>query len=416
MALVHTRDAIGAVTQLLCDRLGPPGGALSVPIAVGRPESPAPSTGGGNERLNLFLFRLELDGHLRNVKLDSGQPTPLWLVLHYLLTAFDSNNDSDSVGAHHLLGAGLRALNDLNFRGLYADAVPALADNPDRLKISFDEADPDLLAKLMHDSEGQFRLSAAFQVRPVMIASARPSEASLLVGVDYSAGSGTIIGADGIRLPVLPSLGPRLSSLSPASVELGETLEVTGDGLDAAGLVVALGPVELPAIAQRSDWLQVQLPETLSEGERIRAGSHGVAVVQLRPGGRRRGSNLLVGAVRPSLADAQASGLAWSDPLDSASRVHGTVYLQGALMGGDADDIQVTLYRPAEAGIAEVVRGFDSFGTVPSPPAPTSPIPQTWMSLTIPSSDPLPQGQYRVILRVNGQQARHSPLLDLSLP
>ncbi|HET9701876.1 MAG TPA: Pvc16 family protein, partial [Burkholderiales bacterium] len=83
MALSDSLEAIGAVSELLQTRLQ---AATKVSVDVGRPESAAAGSG---RKLNLFLYRLGHDGSLRNVSLDRGQEPPLWLTLHYLLTAFE---------------------------------------------------------------------------------------------------------------------------------------------------------------------------------------------------------------------------------------------------------------------------------------------------------------------------------------
>src|SRR5829696_8809466 len=132
MALMDTGRAIGAVTRLVQSRLVE---ALSVvpadaiPIArvsVGRPE---PSAGAASERrLNLFLYEVGVDGHLRNVTLDDGQPPPLWLSLHYLLTSFDKDGESDTIEAHEIMGEAALALQALNFFSL--DGAPGPSIDP----------------------------------------------------------------------------------------------------------------------------------------------------------------------------------------------------------------------------------------------------------------------------------------------
>src|SRR4051794_9133902 len=116
MALVDSDRAIGAVTRLLRDRLfaalhnlNPPRVAIQ-DVTVGRPE---PASGmSAQRRLNLFLYSVEFDGALKNVCLDDGQPAPLWLVLRYLLTAFDRFGESDSIEAYEILGEAARVLQD----------------------------------------------------------------------------------------------------------------------------------------------------------------------------------------------------------------------------------------------------------------------------------------------------------------
>ena len=101
MTLAKTGGAIGAVTQTLKERLTIALGTAVDQVTVGQPEPPA---SGGESRLNLFLYEIHLDENLRNESLDEGQPPPLWIVLRYLLTAFDEGGDSDSVDAHEILG------------------------------------------------------------------------------------------------------------------------------------------------------------------------------------------------------------------------------------------------------------------------------------------------------------------------
>jgi hypothetical protein len=45
----------------------------------------------------------------------------------------------------------------------------ALQDNPEPLKLSFDETTAELISKIMAGTDERYRLSMAFQVRPVMI-------------------------------------------------------------------------------------------------------------------------------------------------------------------------------------------------------------------------------------------------------
>ncbi|MCH5373507.1 MAG: DUF4255 domain-containing protein, partial [Planctomycetes bacterium] len=108
MALADSKNAIGAVSNLLKSRLTVSTSATTVDI--GRPEAAAATSG---PKFNLFLYQVEIDGHLRNVPLDQGQPPPVWVVLHYLLTAFDAEKESDSIDAHELLGEGMLALHEL---------------------------------------------------------------------------------------------------------------------------------------------------------------------------------------------------------------------------------------------------------------------------------------------------------------
>jgi len=396
MALADTGKAIGAVTDAISDRLK---FSTGLQVSVGRPE-PDPSVAG--KRLNLFLYEAQFDGSLKNVPLDEGQRPPLWLVLKYLMTAFDDVKNSDSIQAYEYLGQGIRALQELSLfpliPGLPAPLLKALTDNPEDLKITFDETTSELISKVMQGTDEKYRLSIGFQVRPVMIATGEPSSYSLLVGVDYvTPPLPRIIGEEGIRIPVLPSLGPRITEISPASFELGSTVKIKGTDLHLTGLSVMLGSVELPVTSQRPDELKFKVDGTIVTGAVISAASHPVAVVQTLPTGRRRSSNLLIGNLLPTLSTATT--------VPAAPPVTANIDLTGLLLGTNDDDVFLALYKDGET-----IKVFDVFTDIPPPPLVP---PQTRKRLALPTGA-VPAGNYLVILRVNGQQARQSPVLDLT--
>ena len=144
MALKETGKSISEVTELLRGYLetllrdrnisfGTVGGALDV--GVGRPEPPKDNGQPSYQRrLNLFLYEAVFDPTLKNVPLDQGQPEPLWLVLKYLMTAFDEDENSDSGKAYEMLGEGIRALQELSYLQLKTPPSDALKDNPEVLK------------------------------------------------------------------------------------------------------------------------------------------------------------------------------------------------------------------------------------------------------------------------------------------
>jgi hypothetical protein len=407
MALADTGKAIGAVTEAIRLRLGVRTGLTAT---VGRPEPPA-SGGATAKSLNLFLYEAQFDANLKNTPLDEGQRPPLWLILKYMLTAFDDAKNSDTVQAFEYLGEGLRALQELTFlpvAGLPPLVLKPLSDNPETLRITFDDATPELLSKLMQGSDEKYRLSAAFQVRPVMIASAEAPSYSLLVGVDYTTAPATIIGEAGVHIPVLPTMGAVITKIDPESFDPGATVTLEGTDLHVADLSVMLGPVELPVTMQQPDRLQFVVNEAIATPDVISAGSHPVSVSQLLPGGRRRGSNLLVGNLRPVLdtAAVQAGTLqhvAVSPP--PVGHSFATIDLTGKYLGRDGvDDFYLALYRDGAT-----VKLFDAL-TDASPVG----APQTGRSFAMQKADAVPPGQYLVLYRVNGQQARQAVPIDLT--
>jgi len=391
VALADTGKAIGAVSQLLRDRLLARLAGTVGNVRIGKPEV----TGEGitNPRLNLFLYEIQLDPNLRNRSLDSGQPTPLWLILKYLLTAFDETGDSDSTQAHEFLGEGMRVLQELSFlplSSLASDALESLNPNPEALKITFDQTSSELISKLMQGPDEQYRCSIGFEVRPVMIATGELSSYSLLVGVDYT--TNRVIADQGIKIPVLPSTGPKINAIAPSKIApppASETaiLMIQGSNLALSNLSVRLGSVELMIVAQSPDSLKCELNDNIRDGSAISAGSHPICVVQNIANDKTRSSNLWVVNLLPVVTDVEFS-------VDPTAQIFGTLTLEGFLLGTERDDVFVVLYQAGET-----VRMFDEFEVI-SPD-------QT--QLQVPILDAVPSGTYRVILRVNGQQAQNSP-------
>ena len=398
MSLVDTGKAIGKVTELLRQHLQV---RTALTVTVGRPEPPSTGPNPPAPRLNLFLYEAHFDPSLRNTPLDAGQQPPLWLVLRYLLTSFDSSGSSDSVLAQEQMGEGLRALQEVSFLSLSAIALPApviaaLKDNPEPLKVTFEDTTAELLAKIMQGSDEKYRFSTAFQVRPVMIATAEPPAYGLLVGVDYTATPAARIGVEGVHIPLLPSLGPVLESVAPASFEAGASLTLRGTDLNLAHMSVSLGGASLAVTAQAPNSLTCTVNGAIPGGTLLSAGSLPLAAVVNLPGGRTRSSNLLVAALLPKVTAASTSGL----HAVAGGKVAGNIRLDGNLLGTEHADIFLALYQNgAVAGL------FDSPFTFAAD--------QTSLTLAIPNNRALPSGAYRVILRVNGQQALNSPTVNL---
>ena len=295
MALANTGRAIGAISQTLRERLTTSLGAAVDQVSVGRPEPPAGNILGS--RLNLFLYEIHVDEFLRNESLDQGQPPPLWLALHYLVTAFDANGESDSIDAHDILGAGVRALQGANFLQPTAGTIDALRDNPNELKVTFDAGTVDLISKLMQGPDMKFRCSAAFEIRPVLIAPAEPAAYSQLVGVDYT--KPVVIGEKGVHVLVQSSLGPSLTAVSPAKFEVGATLQITGDDLHLEGISIQMGTVALTITSRSPGLVQCTVPLSLAAGNIVSAGSLPITAVQNLPNGHKLSSNAVTGGLLP---------------------------------------------------------------------------------------------------------------------
>jgi hypothetical protein len=380
MSLLDSQEAIGAVSDLLRSRLA---ARLNIPnVLVGRPETAA--NGAAGRKLNLFLYRIGFDPHLRNEPLDRGQEPPLWVVLHYLVTAFDDTKESDSIDAHRLLGRGLAALQEMN---LLRPSVPALSRNPEPLKISFDEADVELLSKLMQGDES-YRISAAFQVRPVMIAPDQPAAyAPLVKTVGPPVTPGATIGTG---VEVLPNLGPRLEAIVPERFTIPVTLALTGFDLGEVDQV-EFGPLSLPATVSPAGEVAAALPP----GAALSAGAYPVAVSRPLASGHRMSSNPLLAHLLPKLVTAAPGVLTAVSAADP--RLTGPLTLTGERLGSPDDSIFVAFYRNGALALM-----LEALGTVA----------QTTLTVAVVAAKPLTPGNYMVILRVNGEQADDAPTVN----
>lgn len=370
MPLSSTREAIGAVSEAIRSQLSL---RTSLLVTVTRPDIAA-AADDAVEKLNLFLYQIDFDPYLKNHSLDDGQPPPLWLVLRYLLTAYDAGHDSDTVQAHRLLARGMACLQEMNF---LSPTVPALIDNPEPLKLTFDSSDAELLSKVMQGSEEKYRISTAFHVRPVLIApDVSPSYAPLVLTVGPP-------GAEGVV--VLPSMGPDLKQITPLRFEAGATVEFSGNNINGGIETVYIGSMELPVIAAREGAVSVNIPATPS----ISAGHHGAVVARRLPSGRQQTSNPQFVMLLPTLTTAVHGPLVANGPNFS-----GTVTITGERLGGTEDAIFVAFYRNGAVALNLEVTGTAA---------------QTSLNVVVSNANALAPGNYYLILRVNGAQAAMTP-------
>jgi hypothetical protein len=398
MAYADTAEAIGEVSELIRTRLQ---AEAVVTTYVGRPEPPTD----GLARLNLFLYESVLDPSLKNFSPDEGCAPPLWLVLKYLVTSFDEQGKSDTTDAHRNLSKGIQALQGLNF--LPESSQPALQSNPERLKITFDAISSDLISKIMQGPEEKYRFSMGFQVRPVMVAAREDPSYSLLVGVDYTTAPPKVVGEEKIQIPVLPSMGALITRLEPTKFEANQTVTIYGDSLNLSALFIRLGTLDVGATTQKPDLLKFKLDLSTAGGTTISAGSHPVTVVQELPGGRYRSSNVLVGELLPQVSTVTIPG-----PLALQNGfITGDIKMSGNLLGRVGDDIVLALFK--ESKVVKVFEGKTANAAAAGVMFVVS-ADQSELTLTIRKADELSPGLYRTILRINGQQAKLSPEVNLT--
>ena len=377
MALADSKQALGAVSLYLKNQLST-NTSIST-VDVGRPESAATVSG---ERYNLFLYQLDIDSQLRNQPLDQGQSPPLWLVLRYLLTAFDNDKDSDSIEAHDLLGEGMLALQELN----YIDPGSiALADNPELLKITFDNADSELISKIMQGADEKYRVSVAFQVRPVMIAPSLPPSYSLPVLTVGPPGSEGVV--------VIPTLGPRLTLVEPQKFVSGAELTIKGLDINASITEVFIGDQSFPVTEVIEGQVKTLVPTTTS----LSAGSHPLFLRRPLPGGMELKSDSLVVQLLPEIAIA-TPGVPTA-LTTTGSAVHGDLTIVGKQLGGEDDSIFVAFYQNGVVALMLDVSGS---------------LAQTSLVAEVREEHDLAASNYFIIVRVNGSQSIVTPEVNWS--
>ena len=124
----------------------------------------------------------------------------------------------------------------------------------------------------------------------------------------------------------------------------------------------------------------------IASGTTLSAGEHPLVVRRRLSPTRVRSSNLVAAGLLPTL--------------NSAALVAGDLELQGLLLGADTDDVIVLFYRESDGVTAHM---FDTVIAAADQ-----------QTLTIAgAAAAVPAGSYRVILRVNNQQAKASPSVVL---
>ncbi|MGB5569622.1 MAG: hypothetical protein WBM81_09990, partial [Sedimenticolaceae bacterium] len=271
-------------------------------------------------------------------------------------------------------------LQELNF---LQPSVPELVDNPQALKISFDPADVELLSKLMQGgAEDPYRLSITFQIRPVLIApSEPPSYAPLVQSVGPPSNEG---------VAVIPGLAPVAHRLEPQQFEAGDTVSLYGDDIGSA-IDICFGTNCLGVNAAPPGRVQTTVPVDTS----LSPGSYAVHAVRLSPHGRRIASNDVLGVLRPRVSAAVPGVL--TD--EGGGTFSGDISISGDHLGNADDNILVAFYQ--DGVVALMLEGTG----VPT---------QDSVTASVPTTQPLPAGQYLIIARSNGAQALHMPEVDWS--
>jgi hypothetical protein len=221
---VSASTAIGLVSASLRNLLvGEMHLSPAIPVTILAPDEP-----GGDQRINLFLYRIEENAFLKNEEWtpkpgNSNQlvPPPLSLNLYYLMTPYARNDpQTGNATAHGILGEAMRVF--------YENPVipqnhleTGLQTAREQFRIVYTALDPEELSRLWTTFAQPFRLSVRYQISTVQLDMLPTQERPLPKRV-------RTIGVPGVRAPFNP---PIVSALAPGSGAAGTAVTFTGRNL-----------------------------------------------------------------------------------------------------------------------------------------------------------------------------------------
>jgi hypothetical protein len=303
-------EAIGGVSAtikaLLKDRMQLLNGInrdqLDQIVTIGTPRSEQDND---ESRINLFLYRIEENCHLKNQEIpghghpgDFGRP-PLSLDLYYLITAYGSKTDGET-WAQFLLGSAMQVLHEYP---IIDEPIlhSSLRNQFERVKLYLEPLSLEDLSKVWTALTLPYRLSVAYKVSVVQIESLRPKHLALPV-MDISR-------EESSRVHVVPFRQPQISSIEPIMAKSGQRLTIKGLNLGSA-VEVKIGRLSLQAVVLANGSIWVTLPaepcpadSPVPMEERLRAGPQSLQVVAEIPTmpGRRFSSNLAAFMLAPEI-------------------------------------------------------------------------------------------------------------------
>lgn len=253
--------AIGMVSESLRNLLvGEMVITPSVPVTIMAPDE----SGGGNRRVNLFLYKAQENPALKNldwqVKVGSpGQlvPPPLSLNLFYLMTPYAQNDpQTGNSTAHEILGDAMRVFYEHPIVP-QAYLAEGLVDARHEIKIMLNTLDLEELSRVWNTFTQPFRLSVLYEVSVVQIDMLTESERTMATRVRQ-------IGVPNVGAPYLP---PVVNHLSPMSGPAGSVLTFQGENLEHwKAYVTIMRQNVLSGVEITGDSFDLTLPVDLAPG------------------------------------------------------------------------------------------------------------------------------------------------------
>ncbi|WP_327381958.1 DUF4255 domain-containing protein [Streptomyces sp. NBC_01207] len=268
--------AIEAVTETLRALVGE--GIRNVPPAATVVAKPLDKAAASQQaQVNLFLYQTGIAPGLRNDPPaglgpgETGEPA-LPLVLRYLLTPFVP--DGDDLVAHRLLGHALQMLHTVPVltRGELAQAgYSDVARQVDGIRITWHAVEEKDIYSLWSVFHTPYRLSAAFEVRAVLIDSKRAARTPLPVLKRGTDGRGPQAAAH--TRPTTARIDAVRCPAGRPAARIGDRVELHGVNLSGVSAVRlthlmsgAVADVPVPAAPQSSDVIALTMPGGVPAG------------------------------------------------------------------------------------------------------------------------------------------------------
>ncbi len=224
----------------------------------------APDEGGGNRRINLFLYQVQenptfknMDWQLKPGTADVLVPPPLSLNLFYLMTPYAQNDpQTGNATAHAILGEAMRVFyeNPVVPQAYLADG---LEDAREQIQIIQNTLDMEQLAGVWSTFTQPFRLSILYQISVVQLDALPASERPMPQRVRQ-------IGVPDVRAPFSP---PVVDEIAPLSGSTGTVITFRGQHLVGwQAYVRVMGRTILDAQELTQEQFTVTLPNDLSPG------------------------------------------------------------------------------------------------------------------------------------------------------
>lgn len=234
-----------------------------VTITLGLPDQE-----GEGKRVNLFLYHVQECAYLKNQDLpgvshgsEYGRP-PLALDLHYLLTAYNTNEEGDQIEAQQILGDAMGALHDHAYlTGGSLD--PSLEGAVEKAKVTLEPLTVEDVTKVFLSLTTPYRLSVGYKVTVVQIQSRIQRSVSGLIAEGPGGGP---------RVVVLPIQRPRIDEVfvirqgdplqkeRVAYARIGDRLIIKGRNLGGAAKLL-VSSMQVALAVQKPTRLEAILPD-----------------------------------------------------------------------------------------------------------------------------------------------------------